>query len=180
MNGIVSHVWHICSTCIHWRWLLYQCYFIIRSFCSLPRFLSVSGIKCLFRNWRYFHYVYKTILQYSWEKQINRPGNLKNKKCFFVRKCIWIYSDPTFVRALAFLNLWNTGIEIVAQNSSPSKQLLSSVRADTWKRFENCKMVIYGIVHLEVKYILPSSLVVNFMQMESFYLFFSKIYIKGL
>lgn len=84
------------------------------------------------------------------------------------------------MRALAFLNPWNTGIEIVAQNSSPSKQLLSSVRADTWKRFENCKTVIYGIVHLEVKYILSSSLVVNFMQMESFYLFFSKIYIKGL
>lgn len=41
-------------------------------------------------------------------------------------------------------------------------------------------MDIYGRVHLEVKFILSSTLVVNLVQMESFYLFLSKIHTKAL
>ena len=69
-------------------------------------------------------------------------------------------------------------------NPSTEQQSMWAViliyRADTWKSVENCKMDAYGIVCLEVEFILFSSLVVNLMQMQNFYLFLSKIYTKGL
>lgn len=78
--------------------------------------------------------------------------------------------------ASAFLNPLNIGTAILGRNSSPSKQLLLSARVHIWKRFENCKIDFYGIV----KFNLSSSLVVNLMHAESFCLFLSKIYTKGL
>lgn len=116
MNGIVSHVSHICLMCIRWRWLLYQCCFVIRSFHMylVPKCVKYKVPVKKLKRWAWCSQSCSSLL---WQKWINSPGNQRGKKCLKanVFLSINLYCDPACMRAFASLSLLNIRIEKLAK-----------------------------------------------------------------
>lgn len=158
MNGIVSHVSHICLMCIRWRWLLYQCCFVIRSFHMhlVPKCVKYKVPVKKLKRWAWCSQSCSSLL---WQKWINSPGNQRGKnvwrqmyRIYLYKSLLWpcLHEGFCIPKSIEHKD-WKTS-KILAQNSSLCNHLLLSVRPDARKGSENCKMGVYTTAHLEVKF----------------------------